>query len=142
MTAQKRKEDLQKTPVDVSVVSASTMARLQINDISTLVAAVPGLQYSFSYSNPQLTIRGLTNYSNGPWVEPGVDTYVDGVYQANNQSSVFLFNDVDQVEVLKGPQGTLFGRNALAAVSITTRTPSPRPERRCRRGIRWKTSTP
>lgn len=128
VTAQKRKEDLQKTPVDVSVVSASTMARLQINDISTLVAAVPGLQYSFSYSNPQLTIRGLTNYSNGPWVEPGVDTYVDGVYQANNQSSVFLFNDVDQVEVLKGPQGTLFGRNALAGVvSITTRTPSHDP---------------
>jgi iron complex outermembrane receptor protein len=128
VTAQKRKEDLQKTPVAVSVVSAGTMDRLQISDVSTLVEAVPGLQYSFSYSNPQLTIRGLTNYSNGPWVEPGVNTYVDGVYQANNQSSVLLFNDVAQVEVLKGPQGTLFGRNALAGVvSITTRTPSHDP---------------
>lgn len=128
VTAQKREENLQSVPIAIAAVSANMMDKMQIVDLSTLVQAVPGLQYSFAFSNPQFTLRGITNYSNGPWVESGVNIYVDGVYSANNQASVFSFNNIERVEVLKGPQGTLFGRNALGGVvSITTKTPSQTP---------------
>lgn len=128
ISAQKREENLQKVPIAVAAVTDDLMESLQIVDLATLVQAVPGLQFSFAFSNPQFTLRGITNYSNGPWVESGVNIYIDGVYSANNQASVFSFNNVERIEVLKGPQGTLFGRNALGGViSITTKTPAQEP---------------
>jgi iron complex outermembrane receptor protein len=128
VTAQKREQNLQDVPIAIAAVSADLMEKMQITDLSTLVQAVPALQYSFAFSNPQFTLRGITNYSNGPWVESGVNIYIDGVYSANNQASVFSFNNVERVEVLKGPQGTLFGRNALGGVvSVTTKQPSHAP---------------
>lgn len=128
VTAQKRAENLQKVPISVAAVSGSTMEKLGITDLSTLSEVVPGFQFGFALTNPQLTIRGVTNYSNGPAVDSAVATYIDGVYQENNQAAIFPLNDVEQVSVLEGPQGTLFGRNALAGtVSITTLTPSHTP---------------
>lgn len=128
VTAQKREANVQKVPIAITALSSGTIEKRQIDDVATLVQAVPGLQYSFSSSNPQITLRGINNYSNGPWVESAMNIYVDGVYVGNNQASGFAFNNLERVEVLKGPQGTLFGRNALAGViNVTTKDPSHDP---------------
>lgn len=124
VTAQKREENLQKVPITITALSEGMMDRMGVNDLESLAKAVPGFGYTFALSNPQFTLRGITNFSNGPWAESAVNLYIDGVYSANNAASGFVFNNIERVEVLKGPQGTLFGRNALGGVvSITTKTP-------------------
>jgi len=124
VTAQKREQNLQSVPIAITALSAGMLENLGITDMSSLVHAVPSLQYNFSFSNPQWTLRGITNYSNGAWIESGINVYVDGVYSLNNQATIFSLNNIERVEVIKGPQGTLFGRNSLGGViSITTKTP-------------------
>lgn len=128
VTAQKREENLQKVPIAITALNANMMENMGVVDLETLAKAVPGFGYTFALSNPQFTLRGITNFSNGPWAESAVNLYIDGVYSANNAASGFIFNNIERVEVLKGPQGTLFGRNALGGVvSITTKTPSQTP---------------
>lgn len=128
VTAQKRSENLQKVPITITALNENMMERMGVVDLETLAKAVPGFGYTFALSNPQFTLRGITNFSNGPWAESAVNLYIDGVYSANNAASGFIFNNIERVEVLKGPQGTLFGRNALGGVvSITTKTPQQTP---------------
>jgi iron complex outermembrane recepter protein len=128
VTAQKREESLQKVPIAMSALTKGMMENMGVTDLTNLVQAVPSFGYSFSFSNPQFTLRGITNYSNGAWIESGINLYIDGVYSSNNQASIFSFNNIERIEVIKGPQGTLFGRNSLGGVvSITTKAPQKDP---------------
>jgi iron complex outermembrane receptor protein len=87
---------------------------------------VPGLRVSSdSPTQPKFAVRGIQTDDFGVGTDPAVGVYVDGVYSARSGASLLAFNDIERIEVLKGPQGTLFGRNSAAgAISITTRKPT------------------
>ena len=135
VTARKREEDAQKVPGSLSVVSGATLDKTSIYNIQQITQLVPSLNYSSpNPRNTAFTIRGLgssvvavSQANDG--LEPGVGFYVDQVYHARPATASFDFLDVERVEVLRGPQGTLFGKNTTAgAINITTRAPSFTPE--------------
>lgn len=127
VTAQKRQERLQDVPIAVSAVSDVAMEKMSITDMSGLFGRVPSLYFSSTSSEiPRAgtrsspTIRGITRRQ----FEPAVGIYIDGVYQPNMAFSED-FLDLERIEVLRGPQGTLFGRNTLAgAIQMVTKKPT------------------
>ena len=126
VTATRRNESAQKVPIALSVVSGQDMARSGSNTAQSLVTAVPELTFkpSLSSKDTTLTIRGIGTNSTSPGVEPSVSTVVDGVVYARPGQATLDLLDVDHVEVLRGPQGTLFGKNATAGViNIVTQDP-------------------
>lgn len=128
VTARLRSESLQTTPVAVSVVSGALVRQENRNNIVDLVALIPSVQTRISSSNKDasLLIRGLGTITTSPGAEPTVSTVVDGVVLARPGQMVTDIVDLDRVEVLRGPQGTLFGKNASAGViSIVTANPTP-----------------
>lgn len=128
VTAERRPESLQNTAATVTAVSASALQSAAIQDTLSLPTVVPGLTISDVGGWSAPFIRGVGTSAVGPGVEPSVATYVDGVYIPNQAGSIYSFNNISQVEVDKGPQGTLFGRNATGGViQITTRDPSATP---------------
>ena len=126
VTATKREKTLQDVPVAVSVTTAETLERAQIRDISDLVSVVPSLRV-VQLQGSQATnffIRGFGNGSNNVGIEPSVGVFVDGVFRSRTASQINDFPDIQRVEVLRGPQSTLFGKNASAGVvSIVTKEP-------------------
>ncbi|WP_242443498.1 TonB-dependent receptor [Sphingobium sp. LB126] len=131
VTARRRTEDAQSVPVSLTVVGKDLLDRTYTVNTNQLSQLVPSLNYSSANPrNTAFTIRGLgssvvavSQANDG--LEPGVDVYVDQVYHARPATAAFDFTDIDQVEVLRGPQGTLFGKNTTAgAINITTRQPS------------------
>ncbi len=125
VTAQRRTENLQDVPIAVTAVSATQLAANGITDLEDLALVVPGLTFSNTQGNATPRLRGVGSSAFGPGIEPETAVYVDGVYYASSESSLFSFNNIEQVAVLKGPQGTLFGRNAVAGlVQITTKDPT------------------
>ncbi|QCI11743.1 TonB-dependent receptor [Pseudomonas putida] len=124
VTATRREESLQKVPVAVTVVDGEQLEREGRANISTIVQEIPTLNYRSSSSNKDssLFVRGIGTISTSPGVEPSVATVVDGVVFARPGQSTLDLLDVDRIEVLRGPQGTLFGKNASAGVlNIVTR---------------------
>lgn len=125
VTAQRRSENLQKVPIAVTVLSADTLDKEGVDDAMLLATTVPGLTYTTQGNLGVPRIRGIGVAFAGAGNENSVATYVDDVYYASPSSSVLSFNNIAQVAVLKGPQGTLFGRNATGGlIQITTRDPS------------------
>lgn len=132
VTARRVSEDLQDVPIPVSVLSEDLIADSGTGNVGALDQLVPSIQfYSTNPRNSAINIRGLgapfglTNDG----IEQGVGLYVDGVYFARPASAVMDFIDVAQVEVLRGPQGTLYGKNTTAgAINVTTKAPSFTPE--------------
>jgi len=127
VTAQKRAERLQDVPLAVTAVGADTLASRQINDTNSLVQAVPSLsfQQGANPTNTSFRIRGVGTALFGQGVEPSVSVVVDGVVAVRSAQGFSELADVERVEVLRGPQGTLFGKNASAGViSVTTARPS------------------
>jgi len=124
VTAQRRSENLQNVPIAVTAITAETLQARGASNMTDMIAAVPSVTMaSGSYLQPR--IRGIGNTAVGPGFESGVAVYVDGVYQASPAANLFSLSNIDRMEVLKGPQGTLFGRNATGGViQIITREPS------------------
>ncbi|MEJ6009481.1 TonB-dependent receptor [Novosphingobium aquae] len=126
VTATKREQTLQDVPVAVSVTTGETIERAQIRDIRDLSSVVPSLRVNQlqSSANTNFYIRGFGNGANNAGIEPSVGLFVDGVYRSRSASMIGDLPDVQRVEVLRGPQSTLFGKNASAGViSMTTRKP-------------------
>jgi outer membrane receptor protein involved in Fe transport len=127
VTATKREKTLQDVPVAVTVTTADTIERGQIRDLRDLQTVVPSLSVGQRQSSAQTNffIRGFGNGANNPGIEPSVGVFVDNVYRSRTASQIMDLPDVQRIEVLRGPQSTLFGKNASAGViSITTKTPS------------------
>ena len=126
VTATKREQTLQETPVAVSVTSAETIEQAQIRDVTDLATVVPSLQVSQDQSSfaTSYSVRGFGTDGNNIGLEPSVAMFVDGVYRSRAVSQISDLPDIQRVEVLRGPQSTLFGKNASAGViSIVTKEP-------------------
>jgi iron complex outermembrane receptor protein len=125
VTANRRSENLQAVPMTVSVVTADTLANEGITDTASIQNAVPGLVIGNVAGFSEPFIRGIGTTATSAGSEASVATYVDGVYIASETAALFNLNNIAQVEVLKGPQGTLFGRNATGGViQILTKDPT------------------
>ena len=127
VTATKTEKTLQEVPVAVSVVTSDVIEKATILDTFDLKSVIPSLdsrQYQSS-TNATFFIRGFGNGSNNPGVEPSVALFVDGVYRSKTQSQISDLPMLERIEVLRGPQSTLFGKNASAGViNIVTKKPS------------------
>jgi iron complex outermembrane receptor protein len=130
VTARKREESLQDTPISITAFTASALEDRGIGDIEQIGEFTPNLVFDRaasiggSGSTAVIYIRGLGQDSGLPTIDQAVGLYVDGVYMARAVGSVVDLVDIERVEVLRGPQGTLFGRNTIGgAISITTQRP-------------------
>ncbi len=125
VTAQRRSENLQSVPIAVSAVTAQTLEALGARDVTSLNKLAPGLHIQAATGFVSPRIRGIGTTALGAGLENSVATYVDGVYFASGPGSLLTLNNIAQIDVLKGPQGTLFGRNATGGLlQVTTRDPS------------------
>jgi iron complex outermembrane receptor protein len=129
VTAQRREERLQDVPIAVQAMDAATLQAMSITNTQDLGALAPGLVVNRVTSAAIFTLRGIGNQDASVLGdEQATPLYVDGVYLPGSQAAVFQFNNIDRIEVLEGPQGTLFGRNATGGViQIVTKTPSQTP---------------
>lgn len=128
VTAQRREESLVNVPISVAAVTGAELERASISNVESLQRIVPGLTITFAGAYSQPTIRGVGSQVAGPGLPSNVATYLDGFYRPNPVANNFELADVDSVQVLKGPQGTLYGRNATGgALLITTREPTSEP---------------
>jgi len=125
VTAQKRSERLQDVPISISVTTPAVIRDLGIRDTVGLQRAVPGIVIMQRNLNAVPYIRGVGADNGAAGDESPIAVYVDGVYRASSAASSFSLPNVERIEVLKGPQGTLFGRNATGGViNIVTKQPS------------------
>ena len=126
VTATKRAQTLQETPISVSVTSGETLEQAQIRDILDLQTVAPSLRVSQLQNSSSSTfiIRGFGNGDNNFGIEPSVGVFIDGVFRSRSASALNDLANVERIEVLNGPQSTLFGKNASAGViSVITRKP-------------------
>ena len=127
VTARRRVELLQDVPIPVTVLSSSLAADTGTYNVTRLKEIVPSVQfYSTNPRNSAINIRGLGSpYGlTNDGIEPGVGLYIDGVFHARPAAATLDFIDVEQIEVLRGPQGTLYGKNTTAgAINVTTKRP-------------------
>lgn len=126
VTASKREQTLQDVPISVSVTSADTLEKAQIVDLKDLQSVVPSLKVTQFQSAGQtnFTIRGFGNGNGNIGIESSVGVFIDGVYRSRSASALADLPDVQRIEVLRGPQSTLFGKNVSAgAISVVTRKP-------------------
>jgi iron complex outermembrane receptor protein len=125
VTAQKRAENMQNVPIAVSAVSGSQLQNIGVRSLTDLNVAVPSMNVTNSYGRLIFSVRGIGSTNVGPGTESPIALYIDGVYYASTTASLLSLNNIDHVEVLKGPQGTLFGRNATGGlVQVVTKDPT------------------
>ena len=124
VTAQKREQSLQDVPASVQAVSGERIAQTDVGKLSELATLVPNLSIQPDPIGDRINIRGIQS-GNNAGLEQSVSTFVDGVYRGRGVQTRFAFLDVARVEVLRGPQGTLFGKNTIGgALNITTARPT------------------
>jgi iron complex outermembrane recepter protein len=130
VTAQKRSENLQVTPIAISAFTAEGISKKGLGDIQQVSRLAPNV--SFDFTSPisgasnaaSVFIRGIGQQDFALTTDAGVGTYVDGVYVSRSVGGVLDVLDVDRIEILRGPQGTLFGRNTIGgAISIISKGP-------------------
>ncbi len=122
VSAQKRSENLQEVPLSLSAFLGDDLVRYGVFDTQSLQIATPGLIFSNTGTSAQPYLRGVGTRFAFAGLEPSIATYVDDRYVARAQATIFQLADVERVEVLRGPQGTLYGRNATGgAIRVVTR---------------------
>jgi len=128
VTARRKEESLQETPVAVTAVTGELLDKLNVQDVSSVADLVPNLTISHlsgSTTSAAIQIRGIGQTEPAATAEQGVGLYLDGVYIARTAGAVFELVDLERIEVLRGPQGTLFGRNTTGgAVQLVSRKPA------------------
>lgn len=125
VTATRRVESQQEVPIAISAYSAAELKALGAQNVQDLSQQTPGLMIANQSAAITPFIRGIGAADNTVGQEAAVSTYVDGVYYPSVYGALFTFNNIESIEVLKGPQGTLFGRNATGGlVQVRTRDPS------------------
>lgn len=125
VTAERRSQPLQKVPVSITTLTDKDIEKSKIGSIIDVQQYVPGLAVTQASTGQALVfIRGIGTDIVGSGVEDAVAVYIDGVYQSRAAATAMQFIDVDRIEVLKGPQGILYGRNATGgAINIISKTP-------------------
>lgn len=127
VTARFRNESLQQVPIAITAVDGKSLAERQLNNLERIAASIPSVGFRSGASNKDRTvfIRGIGTITTSPGVEPSVSTVLDGVVLTRPGQSTLDLGEVERIEVLRGPQGTLFGKNASAGViNIVTRSPT------------------
>jgi iron complex outermembrane receptor protein len=128
VTAQKREQRLQSVPISITAINAESIKANRIETLADLNAAAPNLSVRLGAGgnqSPNYTLRGILGASSAAGQDKGVSPYLDGVYLQAQSGSLFELADIERIEVLKGPQGTLFGRNATGgAIQIITKDPT------------------
>lgn len=130
VTAQKREQNAQDISISVSAYTGEQLSALGVTGAKELAAITPGVQINMEYGNaPTFTIRGVNVNDFGVGTSPAAAVYVDGIYKASNINSGVQLFDLERVEILKGPQGTLWGKNTTGgAVSVITNKPTQETE--------------
>ena len=127
VTATRRSTGLQQVPSTIQSISSATLTDLGVQAVSDLPALTPGL-VTAKAATVVTFLRGVGINSSGFTTEAPVAIYLDGLYMPNPASGVFSFNNIERIEVLKGPQGTLYGRNSTAGlINVVTREPEKEP---------------
>jgi iron complex outermembrane receptor protein len=128
VTARQREETAQSVPIPITAMSGEEMRDRVANDLTDVTRITPNMSYLKSASNrgtAQVFLRGIGQTNWAPTQDPKVGIYLDGVYLGRPQGAVFDIMDIERIEVLRGPQGTLFGRNTTAGmVHVITRKPT------------------
>lgn len=125
VTAQKRAENLQDVPIAIAAVGADALKASSTNSLDAISQVAPGVVGIRSSAATNFYLRGIGTASGNAGAESPVATFVDGVYMPSLSGTTLALNNIERIEVLKGPQGTLYGRNATGgAVNVITRTPS------------------
>jgi len=134
VTARRQQENLQSVPVSITALSGESLEKLGVEDISGVAKFTPNLQFdntaaiSGSSIASTVFIRGVGQTDFTLNADPGVGIYVDGVYVARSVGGLLDLNNIERVEVLRGPQGTLFGKNTIGgAINVTTVRPAAEP---------------
>lgn len=129
VTAQRREENLRDVPIAINAITANALKDSGIADTSALVQAVPSLNFTRSGPSGIFVIRGVSTINGASGEEGSTAVYVDDIYMPDLASTVNTFNNIERIEVLNGPQGTLFGRNAVGGlIRVITRDPGDSPE--------------
>jgi len=124
ITAEKRETNLQETPIAVTAITSDAIEQQGLEDFNDVQFIAPALVYGEIADMAQITMRGIGVDASTIDAEPGVGLYQDGVYRGGLTSSAGLFFDVERIEVLRGPQGTLYGRNTTGgALNVITKLP-------------------
>src|SRR5215469_3017636 len=125
VTAEKRTESLQKTALALSAISSQTLESTGTLNPQGLTDLVPGVEVGQNNANTTFAIRGISSTTDATLGDAAVAFHLDGVFEGRPAAASGLFYDVARVEVLRGPQGTLYGRNATAgAINVVTNRPS------------------
>lgn len=139
VTAQKRAQTLEEVPLAVAVLGAEALERNDVTSVAELQSLVPNLHVAASPFNPVVNIRGVGSGGGSRTFEQSVATYVDGVYAGRANQFLNPFFDVERIEVVRGPQGVLFGVNAVAGgINIVNKEPGDRFEGRVAAGYEWE----
>ena len=124
VTATKRAESVQAVPLSISALNSSTLRTQGVHDFSRLDLLVPGLKFGQSGNDARPAIRGTRTQQVIGNADPVVAFYIDGVYRSRPGQQLSIFYDVERIEVARGPQGTLFGRNSFGgAINVISKAP-------------------
>jgi iron complex outermembrane recepter protein len=124
VTAQYTAQDLSKTPISISAITSEDLERNNIQQLNEILNDVPGVKLTRGPQGSFFNIRGINSMQGGGEIDPGMAFNVDGIYNPFSSAALMSFFDVSRIEVLRGPQGTLYGRNAIAGVvNVITRDP-------------------
>jgi len=137
VTAQKREQSLQDIPMSVTAMSGDMLEDNDINSLEEIGTRTPGMEFSaFTLGQPEIAIRGVSTKEDGPAASDAVVVSIDGIYIAARSAQVFDIFDLERVEIARGPQGTLAGKNSIAgSINFVTSKPGPETKIRLRQSI-------